>query len=66
MPFLELLGEPLRGGVVRVVQRAVVQVRDARHVVVVRAEVVLDGRDLRVKRDETPGATRSGRAPTSL
>ena len=52
---LKLLCEPLGGRIVRVVQRAVVEVGYARDVIVVGAEVVLNGRDLRVKRDEAPG-----------
>ena len=53
--LFELLRESLGGRIVRVVKRAIVEVRYARDVVVVRAEVVLDGRDLVVKRDEAPG-----------
>lgn len=51
-----MLGIARCSGVVGIVQRTVVQVGDAGDIVVVCAEVVLDGRDLEVKRDETPAA----------
>ena len=52
---LELLHNLLCDCIIGVVQRAVVEVGYARDVIVVCAEVVLNGRDLRVKRDEAPG-----------
>jgi hypothetical protein len=51
----ELLSVTLSSSVVRVVQRTTMEVRYPRHVVVVRAQLILDGGDLwAAKRDETP------------
>ena len=57
----ELLGVALRCGIVGVVQRAAVQVRYPRHVVVVRAELVLDGGDLGAPSDARSEESRAAR-----